>query len=132
MYRYFFIFLFLSQNAFSLLGDAEDSEHLKAEKIAFYETDQLKIIDSLIHLEEVKLEKHKELKTLILSLKEKEDAFLLDPDNKKKAYNLVSTARQALEIIAEMKIEHLFSPDFLKDLTFYASIAGKSKPSRPS
>lgn len=130
MKRLFFL-LFFSPALFAFLGDAQDSEHLKEMPSISFDMDQIKVIDSLITLEEKKLTSQKKLKELMLFLKAQEDLFLQAPSDKKQAYTLVSTARSALEIITELHIEHLFSESFLQDLQFYSSIAGKLKPSRP-
>lgn len=128
---YFLIFLPVSL-LFGFLKDEQDSVHLQEEPKILFDMDQIKVIDSLIEIEENKLCAQKKLKELMMDLKNQEEVFLKNPNDKKQAYQLVSIARSALEIIKEMKIEHLFSETFLEDLQFYSSIAGKLKPSRPS
>jgi hypothetical protein len=44
---------------------------------------------------------------------------------------MVHTARKILSEIQELHIQHLFSSEYLEELTLFSSIAGKTTPTRP-
>ena len=44
---------------------------------------------------------------------------------------MVRTARQIYELITANRIEYLFAKDYIDELTFFSSVAGKSGVSKP-
>lgn len=127
-YLIFFLLALISNQAFALYGEVRDSEHLKQEPDIAVNYDNIQALDALINIEEKKLTIHKRLKELLLAIETHEEIFAKEPNNKNIASLLVTSAREALQIISSEKLEHLFTPDLLNDLRFYSSIAGKYKP----
>ena len=95
------------------------------------EQDELKIIDQLIIATNAQLQAQKQLKELMLQFKKQRETFIQGDQSKAQAGRLVRTARQIYEMIAANHLEHLFAKDYLDELTFFASIAGKTAVSRP-
>jgi hypothetical protein len=95
------------------------------------EPEEVKALDCLIALTERHLETQRTLKQLMLDLVAQKEAFVSSEPSKQQAARLVSTARRILLIINEERYEHLFSSEYLQELAWFASIAGKSAPARP-
>ncbi|SRR5581483_157569 len=95
------------------------------------EKDEVKIIDQLIIATTTQLEKQKQMKDLMLQFKKQREAFIQGDQSKAHAGRMLRTARQIYEMIAASHLEHLFAKDYLDELTFFASIAGKTAVTRP-
>ena len=93
--------------------------------------DELKIVDQLIIATTEQLDTQKQLKELMLQFKKQRENFVQGDQSKAHAGRMVRTARQVYEMIAANHLEHLFAKDYLDELTFFASIAGKSGVNRP-
>ena len=98
---------------------------------AFLEEDEVKIIDQLIVSTESQLRMEKRLKESMVNYKKYRDEFELGNQTKSHAALLVRTARQISEMITDNHLEHLFAKDYLDELTFFSSIAGKTAVVRP-
>lgn len=95
------------------------------------EEDELKIVDQLIIATTTQLETQKQMKELMLQFKKQRETFIQGDQSKSHAGRMVRTARQIYEMIAANHLEHLFAKDYLDELTFFASIAGKTSVNRP-
>ncbi len=95
------------------------------------EEDEVKIIDQLITATTAQLETEKHLKELMLQFKKQREDFIQGNQTKTHAGRMVRTARQIYETIAANHLEHLFAKDYLDELTFFSSIAGKTAVTRP-
>jgi hypothetical protein len=95
------------------------------------EEDEIKIIDQLISATTTQLETQKQIRDLMFQFKKEREEFVQGNQSKAQAAKLVKTARQISELIAANHIEHLFAKDYLNELTFFSSIAGKTAVSRP-
>ena len=93
--------------------------------------DEVKTIDQLIVATTQQLESQKQLKELMLQFKKQREEFVQGNQTKSHAGRMVRTARQIYEMITLNHIEHLFAKDYLDELSFFASIAGKSSVKRP-
>ena len=93
--------------------------------------DEVKTIDQLIVATTQQLESQKQLKELMLQFKKQREEFVQGNQTKSHAGRMVRTARQIYEMITLNHIEHLFAKDYLDELSFFASIAGKSSLKRP-
>jgi hypothetical protein len=109
----------------------EGAELLTDEIPSFPSQDEEEAIDILISLAEKRLEIQKELKELARQFKEEKDLFIKGEQSKSHASRMVGTARKILEIVADQNISYLFSSDYLDELAFFSSIAGKNAPVRP-
>jgi hypothetical protein len=95
------------------------------------EEDEVKIVDHLITATTAQLETQKHLKELMLQFKKQREEFIQGNQTKAHAGRMVRTARQIYEIIAANHLEHLFAKDYLDELTFFSSIAGKTAVAKP-
>ncbi len=95
------------------------------------EDDEIKIVEELIVATTAQLEAEKQLKELMLQFKMYREDFVQGDQSRSKAGRLVRTARQIYEMIAANHLEHLFAKDYLDELTFFSSIAGKTAVTRP-
>jgi hypothetical protein len=95
------------------------------------EEDEIKIIDQLITATTAQLQKEKQLKELMLQFKKERETFVQGTQTRAHAGRMVRTARQIYELITANHLDHLFAEDYLDELTFFSSIAGKTAVSRP-
>jgi hypothetical protein len=93
--------------------------------------DEVKVVDKLIKVTEEQLKKQEQLKELMLFFQKHKEEFVQGNQTKTQASRLVRTARQIQELIKENHLEHLFAKDYLDELQFFSSIAGKTTLSRP-
>jgi hypothetical protein len=100
--------------------------HLSLEK-----EDEIRIIDQLIAQTLARIERERGLKELMVQFKRQRDAFELGNQSKAHALGLLRTARQIYERIIADHLEHLFAKDYLDELTFFSSIAGKTSIPKP-
>lgn len=95
------------------------------------EQDEVKIIDQLVIATTTQLETQKQLKELMLQFQKQQKEFIEGNQTKVHTGRMVHTARQIYEMIGANHLEHLFAKDYLDELTFFSSIAGKTAMSRP-
>ncbi len=95
------------------------------------ENDEIKTIDQMIVATTKQLEAQKQMRELMLQYKKQREEFVQGNQSKSHASKLVRTARQISEMIASNHIEHLFAKDYLDELTFFSSIAGKTAIRKP-
>lgn len=93
--------------------------------------DEMRVLDQLIESTTKQLEMQKTLKLLTLKFRDQQEEFFQGNQSKSHASDMVRTARQIYELISINHIEYLFSKVYLEELTFFSSIAGKNKISRP-
>jgi len=95
------------------------------------ENDEMKIIDQMISATSRQLEMQKQMKELMMQFKKQREEFIQGNQTKSHAGKMVRTARQIYEMITSNHLEHLFAKDYLDELTFFSSIAGKAAVTRP-
>ena len=95
------------------------------------ENDELKVIEQLIEATTRQLGTQKQIKELMLQFKKQREEFVQGNQTKSHAGRMVRTARQIYEMISSNHLEHLFAKDYLDELTFFSSIAGKTSVTRP-
>ena len=104
---------------------------LKQVYVSLKEEDEIKTVEQLIDTTARQLESQKHLRELMLQFKKQREEFIQGNETKAHAGRMVRTARQIYEMIAANHLEHLFAKDYLDELTFFASIAGKTAVTRP-
>ena len=104
---------------------------LKEVNIPMEGEDEIKTVEQLIETTGRQLEGQKHLRELMLQFKKQKEEFVQGNQTKSHAGRMVRTARQIYEMIAANHLEHLFAKDYLDELTFFSSIAGKSAVTRP-
>ncbi len=95
------------------------------------EDEEFKVIDQMINATSKQLETQKQMKELMLQLKLQREEFIQGNQTRSHTGKMVRTARQIYELISSNHLEHLFAKDYLDELTFFSSIAGKSAVTRP-
>lgn len=98
---------------------------------SFSGPDEVKIVQQLMDSTARQLETQKYLKELMLQFRDEKESFVQGNQTKSHASKMVQTARQIYEMITANHIEYLFPKDYLEELTFFSSIAGKSGIARP-
>jgi hypothetical protein len=93
--------------------------------------DEVEVVGRLIVATQHQLEVQTELKRLMVEFKQQEDAFADGLQTKAHAAKMVRTARRLLELITDLHVQHLFSSQYMEELTLFSSIAGKTTPPRP-
>jgi hypothetical protein len=93
--------------------------------------DEIRVIDQLIASTQAQIEREKGLKELMVQFKKERDAFELGNQSKAHTVRLVRSARQVYERIVADHLEHLFAKDYLDELSFFSSIAGKTSIPKP-
>ncbi len=107
----------------SLISVEEKSNPLAGDEVA--------ALDRLIEINESRLATQKKIRDEMKLFKEQKDAFILGNQTQKHAFAMVSNARHILGELKEEHLIYLFSADFLEELVFFSSVAGKSAPVRP-
>jgi len=89
------------------------------------------ILDSVITAQEARLALQKKLKEQMSLFQWQRESFAQGEQSQKHALAMVLNAREILGMIKEAHLSYLFPTDYLEELVFFSSIAGKSAPARP-
>lgn len=95
------------------------------------ENDEVKVAEQLIIATSRQLETQKQMKELMLQFKKQREEFIQGNQTKSHAGRMVRTARQIYEMISSNHLEHLFAKEYLDELLFFSSIAGKTAITKP-
>lgn len=93
--------------------------------------DEVETLEKLIDVNEKRLTAQKELKLKMSLFQKQKDEFLRGNESKSHAFSMVTNAREILTVIKQEHLAYLFRPDYLEELVFFSSIAGKTIPLRP-
>ena len=132
--NYFIFFAALSLASFSHAENptlqVPQSSLIQA-SLPLSEEDEVKIVEELIASTATQLEMEKHLKEMMLQYKKLREEFVQGNQTRNHAGRMVRTARQIYETISANHLEHLFAKDYLDELSFFSSIAGKTAVTRP-
>ncbi len=139
MHKYYFTFFAAPVLALAItpLSHAENPTLLVPQSpliqasLPLGEEDEVKVVDELIASTASQLEMEKHLKQMMLQFKKLREEFVQGNQTKAHAGKMVRTARQIYESISANHLEHLFAKDYLDELSFFSSIAGKTAVTRP-
>lgn len=92
---------------------------------------EVEAISQLIEEQQKHLARQITLKELMKTFQVQKEEFMQGKQTQKHAIAMVSTAREILDGINQEHIAHLFPAEYLEELVFFSSIAGKSRPNRP-
>lgn len=103
--------------------------------IAFAKTsvdeDEIKIVDQLIVTTQERLKVQQQLRALMVDYQTQKEVFAQGNQTKPQVARLVRLGRAIYEMIEGNHFEHLFAKDYLDELQFFSSIAGKKTVTRP-
>ena len=125
--HYFFILLF----PFMSYGEEVPPMVSLEETRPLLIEDEVKSLAKLIEVNESRLEVQKKLKEKMVSFQKQKEEFIAGNESQKHAFAMVSNARAILGEIKKENLAYLFSSEYLEELVFFSSIAGKSSPIRP-
>jgi hypothetical protein len=103
---------------------------IEEKRIPFFE-DEVSSIKQLIEKNEKRLAIQKRLKEKMELFQKQKEAFIAGNQTKSHAFSMVSTAREILTTVKEEHLSYLLSSDYLEELLFFSSIAGKTVPIKP-
>lgn len=89
--------------------------------------DELAVMGHLMENTSQQLEVQKQMHQLMRDFRDQKDAFAAGNQTKSHAARMVRTARQIYESITAHHLEYLFSKEYLEELLFFSSIAGKNR-----
>ena len=125
------IFLF---NCVDLLGREGalliPQSSLSEPQYAMQERDEVAMMRHLITRTAEQLEMHRELLQWMQTFRTQKEAFVLGNENKTHVRAMVQSARRIFEHLSEKHLQHLFSQEYLDELQFFSSIAGKNRIKR--
>lgn len=87
------------------------------------------VIDRLIRMTKKQLQAQERIKILLSQLHHDKELFLKGDQSKLHAKYMIDSAHEMLCLICSYKLQHLFSKEFIEELTFYSEIS--KKPSQP-
>ncbi len=93
--------------------------------------DEIIAMDSLIESTARQLESQKHLREMMIEFIKQKEEFMQGNQTKSHASFMVRTARQIYEQISSNHIQNLFPQDYLDELVFFSSIAGKNTVKQP-
>lgn len=89
--------------------------------------DELVVIERLIRMTEKQLQAQKRIKILIGQMYHDRELFLKGDQSKIHAKYMIDSASEMLSLIRLYRLQHLFSPEFMEEVTLYNQI-GKKTP----
>ena len=92
---------------------------------------EIVMLDNLIAMTQISLEKQKTLRELIVQYNKTQQATLADTDDNELLMRTVKMAQRVLESIQENNLTHNFDAAFLSELTLLAQIGSKYGESKP-
>jgi hypothetical protein len=93
--------------------------------------DEIEVISHLIEATGQRLTDEKLLKDLMVEFKGQRERFLKGEQSKAHTALMVKTARNILDMITQQHLNHLFSTDYLEELTVFSSVATKRSLAKP-
>ncbi len=129
----FFLYLFCFLPLFILAEPKEELLSVEENRIPIFK-DEVEALELLIESNESnerRIEVQKKLRNQMKVFQKQKEAFISGDESKSHAFSMVSNARLILGQIKEEHLAYLFSSDYLEELSFFSSIAGKSTPIRP-
>jgi hypothetical protein len=126
----FFFYLFCILPLFILADSQIELLSVEERSVPIFK-DEVEALELLIESNEKRIILQKDLRELMKLFQKQKEAFILGDESKTHAFKMVSNAREILGLLKEEHLAYLFSSDYLEELVFFSSIAGKSSPIRP-
>jgi hypothetical protein len=96
-------------------------------KHKWLERDEVAMMRQLIGNTTQQLEMQQQLLQWMHDFQEQKEAFSNGNESKAHMRAMVRTARRIFESLSDHQLQHLFSQEYLDELCFFSSIAGKRK-----
>lgn len=117
--------LLLTVSTLFIAGLLQANPEAKAE--VFHDLNpEMRSLDMLIEQTQKNLEEQQKLKALLKDYHQNRENFSKGGQTKQQATALVKTANAILKIVHEEHLLHLCTPEFIEEITFFASIASKN------
>jgi hypothetical protein len=133
--NYFFAFLFVTSSVFAEMSHAKEVKIPQMDVDEHYDNplkeDELDVLAKLIHVNQGRLIKQKEMMELMALFQKQKQEFIEGNQSQKHSFAMVTNARHILTEIKEESLAYLFSTEYLEELVFFSSLAAKSMPLRP-
>jgi hypothetical protein len=100
---------------------------LSEPKYAMHERDEVAMMRHLITRTTEQLEMQRELLQWMQTFRAQKEAFVLGNENRAHVRAMVQNARRIFEHLIQKHLQHLFSQEYLDELQFFSSIAGKNR-----
>ncbi len=94
--------------------------------------DEVAVVTRLIQTTAEQLTTEQHLKELMISFKQERESFAAGDYSKKRASQMVRYARDILQIITDLHVQHLFPNEYLEEIKVFTSIASKNHIKKPS
>ena len=134
MYKKIFTFLFFAYSTASYgtgTIQVQVPQSSLLEHQAFLDEDEIAAMDHLLDNTSHQLEVQKQMRQLMLDFRRQKDEFAKGNQTKSHAAQMVRSARQIYESITAHHLQYLFSQEYLEELLFFSSIAGKNRIKSP-
>lgn len=92
---------------------------------------ELQTLDRLINATQTSLEKQRELKSAIADYQKLQELYLKNDQDRELLFRMVKSAHKILNEIKENHLLHVFSPDFISELTLFSQVASKKGIPKP-
>jgi hypothetical protein len=122
-----FLFPFLFSGALGMTAIQVPQSSLAEPKNGHLAEDEIVVMGHLMENTSQQLEIQKQMRQLMRDFREQKDEFAAGNQTKSHAARMVRTARQIYESIIAHHLEYLFSKEYLEELLFFSSIAGKNR-----
>jgi len=96
-------------------------------KHRWLERDEVTMMRQLITNTSEQLEMQQQLLEWMQDFREQKEAFSQGNESKAHVRAMIRTARRIFECLSDHQLQHLFSQEYLDELCFFSSIAGKRK-----
>lgn len=93
--------------------------------------DEIAAMNHLLDNTSHQLEIQKQMRQLMEDFRRQKEEFIQGNETKSHVAKMVRTARQIYESITAYHLQYLFSQEYLEELLFFSSIAGKNKVKSP-
>lgn len=119
--------LFFLPTVLGLAAIQVPQSSLSEPKKGIYAEDETTVMGHLMENTAQQLEVQKQMHQLMLDFRIQKDEFARGNQTKSHAARMVRTARQIYEGITAHHLQYLFSQEYLEELLFFSSIAGKNR-----
>jgi predicted ABC-type ATPase len=129
---------FLASLFFALLAAAHGAGAIQVPQSSLAEfntsisdEDEVAAMNHLLENTSHQMEVQRQMRQLMLDFRRQKEEFVQGNQTKSHAAQMVRTARQIYESVTAHHLQYLFSQEYLEELLFFSSIAGKNRVKSP-